>query len=90
MRKLRKAGVSLRRIADETSLTLATVHTIVGSANGTDRTTISYLSRIDPKRVRMKHRQAKKQTRGALPKRFDELRKTGDQPVKEARGPGRA
>jgi len=37
----------------------------------------------------MKQRQAKKQTRGALPKWFDELRKTGYQPVKEAKGLGR-
>jgi hypothetical protein len=38
----------------------------------------------------MKQWQAKKQTRGALPKRFDQLRKTGDQSVKEAKGLGRA
>jgi len=48
------------------------------------------LSRIDPNRARMKQWQAKKQTRDSLPKRFDQLRKTGDQSVKEAKGLGRA
>ena len=39
VRKLHKRGMSLRGIADETSLSLATVRTIVGQKNGTDRTT---------------------------------------------------
>jgi len=63
---------------------------IVASANGTDRSTIRYLSRIHPNRARMKQWQAKKQTRDSLPKRFDQLRKTGDQSVKEAKDLGRA
>ena len=38
VRKLRKVGKSLRWIAEETSLTLSTVRTIVSKADGTDRT----------------------------------------------------
>src|SRR5262249_3006875 len=48
VRKMHKAGTSLRNIADETNLGLNTVRTIIGRANGTDRTTIKHLTRIDP------------------------------------------
>ena len=47
VRKLRKAGKSLRWIAEETTLGLNTVRTIVGKANGTDRTTKHHRARID-------------------------------------------
>src|SRR5438046_8020082 len=46
--KLRKAGGSLRGIAEETSLGLNTVRTIIGKANGTDRTTKKRRGRIVP------------------------------------------
>jgi hypothetical protein len=52
VRKLRQSGMSLRGIADETSLALHTIRTIVGKVNGTDRTTIKHLERIDPDRGR--------------------------------------
>ncbi len=44
--KLHKAGGSLRGIADDTSLGLATVRTIVGQKNGTDRTTVKHLELV--------------------------------------------
>ena len=43
--RLHKAGGSLRGIADDTSLGLATVRTIVGQKNGTGRTTVKHLER---------------------------------------------
>jgi hypothetical protein len=50
VRKLRKAGRSLRRIAEEMSLGLNTVRTIVGKANGSDRTSRREQERIDLRR----------------------------------------
>jgi hypothetical protein len=86
VRKLRKAGSSLRGIVDETGLTLATVRTIAGSDTGTDRTSIKHLSRIDPERARVKVWLAKKRLRDGLPKRLHDLRKRGDKLIKEAKG----
>jgi hypothetical protein len=86
VRRLHKAGSSLRHIADETNLGLATVRTIVGQINGTDRTTIKHLARIDPNRARARAWQAKLQQRNALPKRIHELQKSGARLLKEAKG----
>jgi Helix-turn-helix domain of resolvase len=85
VRKLHKAGKSLRWIAEETNLGVNTVRTIVGKADGTDRTTIKHLQRIDPDRARPKQWTAKRQQRDALPKRINELRKAGDDLIKEAK-----
>jgi DNA invertase Pin-like site-specific DNA recombinase len=52
VRKLRKAGKSLRAIADELTLSLHTVVTITSKEAGTDRTTIKHLARIDRTMVR--------------------------------------
>ncbi len=49
---MHKAGKSLREIAEETSLGLRTVRTIIAKGNGTDRTTIKHLERIAPDRAR--------------------------------------
>jgi hypothetical protein len=86
VRRLHKAGKSLRHIADETNLGVATVRTIVGQANGTDRSTIKHLSRIDPERARARAWQAKLQQRNALPKRIHELQKSGAKLRKEVKG----
>jgi hypothetical protein len=86
VRRLHKAGSSLRHIADETNLGLATVRTIVGQANGTDRTTVKHLSRIDPDRARARAWQSKLQQRNALPKRIHELQKNGAKLRKEVKG----
>jgi hypothetical protein len=45
--KLRQQGYSLRDIADETSLGLSTVRTIVAQKNGTDRTSKRHRQRIE-------------------------------------------
>jgi hypothetical protein len=69
--KLHKAGGSLRGIAEDTSLGLATVRTIVSQKNGTDRTTVKHLERIDPDRAAAARWRARKRTRDALPKRTE-------------------
>ena len=60
---MHKAGKSLREIAEETSLGLRTVRTIIAKGNGTDRTTIKHLERIAPDRARERAWQAKAQQR---------------------------
>jgi hypothetical protein len=70
---LREQRYSLRAIVDETNLGLATVRTIVGRKDGTDRTSIKHLSKIDPERARIKVWQAKERTRQAMPKRLHKL-----------------
>jgi hypothetical protein len=78
--------MSLRAIAEETSLTLRTVRTIIGRAQGTDRTTMKHLARIDPDRARAASWKARKRTRDALPKQINESLKTGRELIKAAKG----
>jgi uncharacterized coiled-coil protein SlyX len=54
VRKLHKAGKSLRVIAEEMNLGVNTVRTIIGKQNGTDRTSIRHLRKVDPDRAREK------------------------------------
>jgi hypothetical protein len=84
--KLHKTGGSLRGIAEDTSLGLATVRTIVSQKNGTDRTTVKHLERIDPDRAASARWRARKRTRDALPKRINETLAKGRELVKEAKG----
>lgn len=84
--KLHKAGGSLRGIAEDTSLGFATVRTIVSQKNGTDRTTVKHLERIDPDRAAAARWRARKRTRDALPKRINETLTKGRELVKEAKG----
>lgn len=102
MLKLRAAGTSLRDIADETSLGLNTVRTIIGKRDGTDRTTLRYRTRVrgleapeerqqrDPD-AREKAIQFKRQKRtgDALPKRVQRAAEEGRALIKEAKGLGR-
>ena len=67
----RKSGESLQHIANETSLGLQTVRTIIGKANGTDRTTGKHLARIKPED--MVAWKARTRTRDALPRRLNAL-----------------
>jgi hypothetical protein len=70
VRKLRKRGVSLRGIAEETNLGLQTVR-IIDGGNGVDRTTLKYFERIAPDRVAERRWEARRRTRDALPKRIN-------------------
>ena len=82
--KRRKRGESLQHIADETSLGMQTVRTIIGKANGTDRTTGKHLARIKPED--MAAWRARKRTRDALPRRLNAHLKDKAELLKEAKG----
>ena len=84
--KLHKAGGSLRGIAEDTSLGLATVRTVVSQKNGTDRTTVKHLERINSDRAASARWRARKRGRDALPKRINETLAKGRELVKEAKG----
>jgi DNA repair exonuclease SbcCD ATPase subunit len=86
VRKLSKAGKSLRAIMEETSLSFQTVRTIVDQANGVDRTTMKHLERIDPDRKEETLWRAHSRVRKALPKRITETLERGRELVKAAKG----
>jgi hypothetical protein len=88
VRKLRKAGRSLRWIADEMSLGLNTVRTIVAKDNGTDRTSRQEQERIDLRRQQLAWKREKR-TGDALPKRAQRVVEEGHALLKEAKGLGR-
>ena len=92
VQKLRKAGRSLRGIAEDTSLSVDTVRTIVGKMNGQDRTTTKHrqrLERID-ERQRLAKWKRQRRTGDALPRRVQRVVEGGRALVKEAKGLGRA
>jgi hypothetical protein len=87
--KLRQAGTSLRDIAEETSLGLPTVRTIVGKTNRTDRTSKRHLARIDNKEILVTWKRQRRSGDG-LPKRAQKVVEDAEALAKEARGLGRA
>jgi hypothetical protein len=87
--KLRKAGTSLRAIADEMNLGLQTVRTILGRQTRTDRTSINRLQKYDPDNAVLNAAKARKRTRDVLPKRISEVLHQGGALLKEAKGLGR-
>jgi hypothetical protein len=88
VRKLRKAGRSLRGIAEDTSLGLDTVRTIVGQMHLKDRTTNKHRQRIERIDLREEMASWKRQRRsgGALPKRVQGVIEAANELVTEARG----
>lgn len=84
--KLHKCGSSLRGIADETSLGLPTLRTIIGKRYGTDRTSQRHRERID-NRIRASTWKRQRRTGDALPKRVQRIVKEGEALVKEAKRP---
>jgi hypothetical protein len=82
--KLRKSGTSLRDIAEETSLGLQTVRTIVGKKDGTDRTTKRHLARIANKEINITWKRQRR-TGDSLPKRAQKVVKDAEALAKEAR-----
>jgi hypothetical protein len=86
--KLHKGGRSLRWIAEETSLSFSTVRTIVGKANGTDRTTKLHRARIDIS-GQMASWKRRRRTGDALPRRAQAVVEEGHKLIKEAKGLGR-
>jgi DNA repair exonuclease SbcCD ATPase subunit len=83
---LRKRGFSLREIAEETSLGLRTVRTIVDQPQRKDRTSKRHLERIAVDRAQQRQQAAKQQTRDALPKKIEQAQKAITELVAEARG----
>jgi hypothetical protein len=86
VRQLRRRGTSLRDIAEETSLGMRTVRTILDQQDGVDRTAIKHLKRIDPNRARERVWQAKRQMRQALPRRIAAVEKANAELRQEAKG----
>jgi hypothetical protein len=85
--------LSLREIAEETSLSLGTVRTIIGQSQRTDRTTRKYLARVEPQaidRQRLARRKRQRRTGDELPKRINSHLKAGAALVREAKGLGRS
>jgi hypothetical protein len=88
--KLRKAGSSIRVIAEETSLAKSTVETIIAKKNGTDRTTQKHRNRIEVDRQLLTTWKRQKRTGDALPKRAQRVVEEGRDLIKEAKGLGRS
>lgn len=90
VRKLRKAGGSLRAIAEQTGLGLRTVRTIVGKDAGTDRTSkrTNLLRKHEVDRQRAADYRVRKRARDLLPKRITETQKRGEALIKAAKGLG--
>jgi hypothetical protein len=84
--KRRKAGQSLRSIADDTNLSLRTVRTIIDKADRVDRATLARLERIAPDKLAEAHLRARKRLRDALPQQINALEKRGEDLIKRAKG----
>jgi DNA-binding IclR family transcriptional regulator len=84
--KRRKAGQSLRSIADDTGLSLQTVRTATGKADGTDRATTNRLQRIAVDKLADARVKARQRERDALPKRITQTRARGVELIKRSKG----
>ena len=89
VRKLHKAGKSLRAIVDETTLGFRTVRTIVAQTNGTDRTTNKHRDRLDISGVLTTWKRQKRIGQ-YLPRRAQAVVEKGEALIKEAGGLGRS
>jgi hypothetical protein len=83
--QLRKRKMSLRDIADEMTLAVATVRTIVTRDAGTDRTTMKRLRRLDPQNSRLLEEATRKKMRMSLPGRITRLIAERDELIKESK-----
>jgi hypothetical protein len=82
---LKLRPMSLRAIAEETSLSLATVRTIIGQAKQTDRTTRKHFERIKLDKVQATTWKRQRRTGDALPTRINAALTESRAAVKEAR-----
>jgi hypothetical protein len=88
----RRAGESLRNIAEEMTLGLQTVRTVIGQKAGSDRTTRHHrqrFERIDIDQQQRRKWKRQRDTGNRLPKRVNAFLKEGQALVKEAKGLGR-
>jgi hypothetical protein len=91
--KRHKVGESLRGIAEEMTLGVNTVRTIIAKAERKDRTTKKHkqrAERIELDRMVMARRKRKKRTGDALPRQVQRVIDQGEKLIKEAKGLGRA
>jgi hypothetical protein len=86
--KLHPQRKLLRSIADETSLSLRTVRTIIGRAHFSDRTSVKR-RKIATDQHERAHWKSQKRTGDALPKQVETVIETGKALVQEAKGLGR-
>jgi hypothetical protein len=87
--KLRKLGMSLRGIAEETNLGLATVRTIIDKQHRNDRTAKRHRARIEPDRQRLARWKRQRRTGDSLPKQAQSVVDDGRALITEAKGLGR-
>jgi hypothetical protein len=88
--KLKRKGMSIRAIMDETGLGMQTVRTIMGREERTDRTSRKSLERIDGREAKAMavRTNAMKRSRDTLPKRIEEAQAKAAELLKEAKGFG--
>jgi hypothetical protein len=84
----RKAGKSLRWIAEEMNLGLQTVRTVIDKRDGVDRATLARLQRIAPDRFAEARMKRSRRDIAALPKRIASNKESIAGLVKEAKGVG--
>jgi hypothetical protein len=87
-----RAGESLRNIAEEMTLGLQTVRTVIGQKAGSDRTTRHHrqrFERIDIDQQQRRKWKRQRETGNRLPRRVNAFLKEGQALVKEAKGLGR-
>ena len=87
---LKRKGMSIRAIMDETGLGMQTVRTIMGREERTDRTSRKSLERIDGREAKAMavRTNAMKWRRDTLPKRIEEAQAKAAELLKEAKGFG--
>jgi hypothetical protein len=84
--KLRKRGLALRVIAEETNLGLNTVRTIIDQRDQRDRTSVKHLERIRRDMGEERTWQSRKRTRDGLPRRITAAQQQSAELLKEAKG----
>jgi len=84
--KLRRRGLSLRAIAEETTLGLNTVRTVVDQRDQCDRTSVKHLERIRRDMGEERTWQSRKRVRDGLPRRIGALQQQSAELLKEAKG----
>jgi lambda repressor-like predicted transcriptional regulator len=89
VRRLRKKGMSLRGIAEATSLSLRTVRTITDRGTDKERTRTNELRREHYDKIGAARFKAQKRGRDELPKRINRLLKDGEELMKAAKGLGK-
>ena len=86
VRERRKRGDSLRTISEDTALSLRTVRTILGKADGTDRATLARLQRIAPDKFAEARERMRQKARKSLPRQITAIHRQNVELIKRAKG----